>query len=439
MKSKSHYQHKRLLIHICLAITFIIFFNSCKKQDLTNNRNAVEEKAKPYLPNYGEITNNDLKQIAYTIFNTSKKGLGQELVRKIGTPIWEKSIEKGNQQKQWFIPFTKDKQSVLAVMIFEKINGKYRYQSIHSNDKALSSENKILLGYINMLVFGQQMDKSIGVGKDNKIPLVISLPAENVQSRWISYETCIASNIHCNCPSSYDQCDMCEQCMGTWCYTNWIWTWDELDEVDPIDPGGGGGGGGNSSFIGFLSYNLNLTQNRISFLENNPTLQDELYHYLIMGNNINDNEVKQICREHIDKMMDDQSYLQFVVDHQNSGATNTVWWIDDNWLDDPSNFNLDITNEGTQYDKLTAAEKALVSAYPVQAYVIKQNMQPAFAMSTTKMGSAGGLNDKKDGFRHAFFQAINARDVPGRWLPTAISGTSIVILFANAHESEVPA
>jgi hypothetical protein len=223
-------------------------------------------------------------------------------------------------------------------MIFEKINDKYKYQTISIVDqntfgKPLSNEKKILIGYVNLLVFGQHIYGDLTVGKSTKIPLIISLPTSNIQNRWISYETCIASNIHCNCPSSYDQCDMCEQCMGTWCYTNWIWSQDELDEVDPIDPGSGGGGGGNSSFIGFLSYNLNLTQDRITFLNNNPILQDELYHYLIMGNNLSNNEVKQICREHINRIMNDQSYLQFVVDHLNSGTPNTVWWIDVTFLE----------------------------------------------------------------------------------------------------------
>jgi hypothetical protein len=85
--------------------------------------------------------------------------------------------------------------------------------------------------------------------------------------------------------------------------------------------------------------------------------------------------------------------------------------MDDNWLDNPNNFNLDITRADNQYDELTAAEKALVKKYPSQAYAIKQNINSAFTMSNERMGSSGGLNDKKDAFRHAFFNAINTRDV----------------------------
>lgn len=59
---------------------------------------------------------------------------------------------------------------------------------------------------------------------------------------------------------------------------------------------------------------------------------------------------------------------------------------------------------------------------------MRQNMSTAFSMSDTKMGTAGGLNDKKDAFRHAFFQAINTMAV----------GSSITQQFSDAHESEVP-
>ena len=40
-----------------------------------------------------------------------------------------------------------------------------------------------------------------------------------------------------------------------------------------------------------------------------------------------------------------------------------MWWENDNWLDDPDNFNLDIDAIGNQYDKLTQAEKNLVKIY----------------------------------------------------------------------------
>ncbi|GDX41953.1 hypothetical protein LBMAG22_04820 [Bacteroidota bacterium] len=112
--------------------------------------------------------------------------------------------------------------------------------------------------------------------------------------------------------------------------------------------------------------------------------------------------------------------------------------MDENWLDNPSNFNLDITRINSLYERLTAAEKALIVIFPVQAFIINLNVQAAFDMSDSRMGSIRGLNDKKDAFRHAYFQAINTRDVMGRILPYPITGSDIVTLFATAHESEVP-
>jgi hypothetical protein len=54
-------------------------------------------------------------------------------------------------------------------------------------------------------------------------------------------------------------------------------------------------------------------------------------------------------------------------------------------------------------------------------------------------GTNNGLSDKKDAFRHAFFNAINTRDVPPRLIGGApASSSTIVKNFADAHESEVP-
>jgi len=216
-------------------------------------------------------------------------------------------------------------------------------------------------------------------------------------------------------------------------------------------PGGGGnnggGNGGNgdmppaysSTFterLNYLQSQLSLTTEASDILSNNEAAVNEMYLY------VNSNptaERKAIAAEHIQRLATDQDYVAFVNNYQtSSGNSNDPWWENDIWLDNASNFNLDITRATNQYDKLTAAEKALVAIYPIQAYIIKQNVQPAFNMSDSRMGASGGLNDKKDAFRHAFFQAINTRDVPGRVLPVSITGSAIVTLFATAHESEVP-
>lgn len=137
-------------------------------------------------------------------------------------------------------------------------------------------------------------------------------------------------------------------------------------------------------------------------------------------------------------MITDIEYYNFVQNHIQTGNAGLVWWTDLVWIANPNNFNLDITRATDQIGQLTAEEIALSAIYPVQAFIIRNNITIAFAMSGSRIPTGTGLNDKRDAFRHAFFQAINTRDVPGRIFPNPISGSAIVTLFANAHESEVP-
>lgn len=96
------------------------------------------------------------------------------------------------------------------------------------------------------------------------------------------------------------------------------------------------------------------------------------------------------------------------------------WWDDEAWLDE--NFTLN-----GEIGSLTLNEKALIALYPITALRIRTNAGTAQAMTVSKMGM-NGRNDKSDAFRHAFFQAINTRDV----------GSAKTLLFSNAHESETP-
>lgn len=99
------------------------------------------------------------------------------------------------------------------------------------------------------------------------------------------------------------------------------------------------------------------------------------------------------------------------------------WWADEEWLDNNFNLSLDTPQGG----RLTAREKALIAMFPVQAYLISRNIEPA-RNETVNIYGNNGLNDKSDAFRHAYFSALNARDV----------GVLFARLFGEAHESEVP-
>jgi hypothetical protein len=200
-------------------------------------------------------------------------------------------------------------------------------------------------------------------------------------------------------------------------------------------------GGSNSTILtidyDYLETTLALTTAQYDWLYDNPLEAAQIYAFLQSSTQA---EKIEIAKEHVNQIITDNNYMNFVKNHTSTGNSFIVWWIDNPWLDNANNFNLDITHETQQYDKLTAEEKALVAVFPVQAFEIKQNVSVAFAMSTARMGAGtnNGLNDKKDAFRHAFFNAINTRDAPPRLLPVPLTASYIVRLFSNAHESEVP-
>ncbi|MBC9798502.1 DUF6973 domain-containing protein [Sinomicrobium weinanense] len=79
------------------------------------------------------------------------------------------------------------------------------------------------------------------------------------------------------------------------------------------------------------------------------------------------------------------------------------------------------------WNNVTQTERDLVKSNPVKGYKIFKNREIATFMTVNKF-NRNGRNDKSDAFRHAFYQAINTRDV----------GISFTGQFADAHESEVP-
>ncbi|MGC8749964.1 hypothetical protein [Hydrotalea sp.] len=134
---------------------------------------------------------------------------------------------------------------------------------------------------------------------------------------------------------------------------DWSWWWTGGGGF-----GGGSGGSGFSPTVTALSNQLGLSYAQSLWLESNPLRANEIYNYLQGTTNPLANS---IANEHINKMMSDLDYLAFNQQYYSSSSSNNVWWEDDNWLDNPNNFNLDLDqDQNGQYDRLTAAEKALV-------------------------------------------------------------------------------
>ena len=101
------------------------------------------------------------------------------------------------------------------------------------------------------------------------------------------------------------------------------------------------------------------------------------------------------------------------------------WWKDNNLIDTHSFFNKDPYNV---WRRLTQKEKEILKLYPAAAIILNRNKTIAEQRTYNSYGK-NGLNDNSDAFRHAYFNALNSRDM-GKWLAKKLS---------DAHESETPA
>jgi hypothetical protein len=194
----------------------------------------------------------------------------------------------------------------------------------------------------------------------------------------------------------------------------------------------------NSTWI-YNNLGVEFNQATLFWLMENITRTVEIKNYITTSTSPSLSQRQGIVTQHVNLMMSNPDYLSYVVSHV-SNTNPIVWWEDDIWINNPANFNLDLVQLNNPNYELTDAERALTLIFPIQAWFIKENVEPAVTMSNTIMGIVGqhsGHNDKNDAFRHAYFNAINTRDVPpgiGPYLPAS----DIVRLFAYAHESEVP-
>ena len=163
-----------------------------------------------------------------------------------------------------------------------------------------------------------------------------------------------------------------------------------------------GGVGVNSSTTaqkinGILGNTLNNDQ--LNWLSNNSEEESKILKFLAQNNTVKG-------REYIELMIEAKrtnDYLQL--------------------------FASSIFNQPDPYKvwkKITQAERDLIKSDPISAYIIYNN-RPIAEDATFDRFSFNGLNDKSDSFRHAYFNALNAKVV----------GIVIAKLFSDAHESEV--
>lgn len=242
---------------VSMALFLLTFFQDCKNADL-QEETLIEVASKP-LFDYAAITNEELRQIAIAIEHNKTPGFGKKLVAENGQPLWDKAVRKVKTTTQWFIPFSKDLQSVFAVAVFEKVGKRYKFEVISPGKRnadlvrgrSKDADHKaVVLAFFNQYVYKASLFGNFTVSTTSNVKLQ-ALPqkkdnSNHISARWEVYETCITTNLNCNCPPDYTQCDLCSQCLRTDCWETWVWSDDE-DWVDPTDPGGGGSKGGGGS------------------------------------------------------------------------------------------------------------------------------------------------------------------------------------------------
>ncbi|MDB0025580.1 hypothetical protein N9E92_00100 [Polaribacter sp.] len=194
------------------------------------------------------------------------------------------------------------------------------------------------------------------------------------------------------------------------------------DDCPPCSQKVDGGIGVNSSaqYVNTLISKLRLKNNTdaIDFLNNNASVTFNIYNFL--NSNDNSTEAISFAIEIINELM---SYTSTNYPGSNQGLP-FEWWKDESIMDNNSFFN---QNPYDVWRELTQKEKEIFKLYPAAAIILNRNRTIAEQRTILNYGN-NGLNDNSDAFRHAYFNALNSRDM-GKWLAKKLS---------DAHESETP-
>ena len=169
-----------------------------------------------------------------------------------------------------------------------------------------------------------------------------------------------------------------------------------------------------------ISY-LNLTdQTQIDWVNdaNNNNIITELSSFIAFNNN--SDEAINFVRLAINALI---SYTSTDYPGSNEGLP-FEWWKNENLIENHPFFN---QNPYNIWRKLTTKEKEIFKLYPAAAIILNRNKTIA-EQSTISYYGTNGLNDNSDAFRHAYFNALNSREM-GKWLAKKLS---------DGHESETP-
>lgn len=155
----------------------------------------------------------------------------------------------------------------------------------------------------------------------------------------------------------------------------------------------------NNDRIAEINNRIGLTDVQQSFLRSNKLLLTQLY---------------RVFKE--DESIKGEEYIRVFINAVKNNNFEAVYTLPI-FVQDPYDV----------WGTLSQEEKELIKNFPFEAYAIFKNRTVAEVATVSKF-NRNGLNDKSDAFRHAYFNALNARKV----------GKFYAKLFSDAHESNTP-
>lgn len=81
-----------------------------------------------------------------------------------------------------------------------------------------------------------------------------------------------------------------------------------------------------------------LNEVELVWLNNNPTIINELNNFLSSNNS---QESIEIAWQHLNTLMNDAAYYDFVINYQSNNSGQGVWWENDNFISNPVNISFD--------------------------------------------------------------------------------------------------
>ena len=172
----------------------------------------------------------------------------------------------------------------------------------------------------------------------------------------------------------------------------------------------------------------NFAQWGITFASNNNISWTQFQNWFVEGDQDFNRDLLKMIVENNHKI---PQYTSSDFPGMNNGMPYN-WWNDENYL---NNMSLGFNNIN-----LTKEEKKMCALFPLAAVMIFSNKDIALNEASSTFPNQIPHNNKADAFRHAFFNALNIRDVYSQFSTrgTFTFAKNIVRMFGIAHESEVP-